>query len=132
MAATHTISFYPVGNGDTEQIVLANERRILFDFCHRQKGENDESPEIDLKAQLKSELKAAKRDYYDVVAFTHADRDHIQGSTEFFEQRGHASNETRPRETQDQKSARATGFGARGSSALAIRVAAIVTMFHVK
>ncbi|MBX3672647.1 MAG: hypothetical protein KF776_06700 [Burkholderiales bacterium] len=84
MAAVHTISFYPVGNGDTEQIVLGNERRILFDFCHRQKGEDDGTPEIDLKARLREELKAAKRDYFDVVAFTHADRDHIQASTEFF------------------------------------------------
>src|ERR1700694_5086355 len=80
MAAVHTITFYPVGNGDTEQIVLANERRVLFDFCHRQKGEGEETPEIDLKARLKEELKAAKRDSFDVVAFTHADRDHIQGS----------------------------------------------------
>lgn len=85
MPSVHTITFYPVGNGDTEQIVLTNERRILFDFCHRKKSEADDSPEIDLKARLKDELKAAKRDYYDVVAFTHADRDHIQGSTEFFE-----------------------------------------------
>ena len=84
MAAVHIISFYPVGNGDTEQIVLTNERRILFDFCHRQKVEDDDTPEMDLKARLKDELKAAKRDYFDVVAFTHADRDHIQGSTEFF------------------------------------------------
>lgn len=85
MAPVHTISFYPVGNGDTEQIVLANERRILFDFCHRQKGENDDTPEIDLKARLNDELREAKRDYYDIVAYTHADRDHVQGSTEFFE-----------------------------------------------
>lgn len=85
MATVHTISFYPVGNGDTEQIVLTNERRILFDFCHRQKSEEDDTPEIDLKKHLKAELKAANRDYFDVVAFTHADRDHIQGSTDFFE-----------------------------------------------
>ena len=84
MQRAHTISFYPVGNGDTEQIVLMNERRVLFDFCHRQKGEDDDTPEIDLKTQLQDELKTAKRDDFDVVAFTHADRDHIQGSTEFF------------------------------------------------
>ncbi len=85
MANVHTVSFYPVGNGDTEQIVLMNGRRVLFDFCHRQKSEDDESPEIDLNKQLKDELKEAGRDYFDVVAFTHADNDHIQGSTEFFE-----------------------------------------------
>jgi hypothetical protein len=81
----HTIKFYPVGKGDCSQIILANGRRILMDFRHPQRAEDEESPEIDLKAQIKEELKAAKRDSFDVVAFTHADLDHIQGSTEFFE-----------------------------------------------
>lgn len=85
MADIHQTIFYPVGNGDTMQIVLANGRRILFDFCQREKGKDEDSPEIDLKARLKSELNTAARDYFDVVAFTHADMDHIQGSTEFFE-----------------------------------------------
>ncbi len=81
----HQIVFYPVGNGDTSQVVLSAGRRILFDFCHRKKADNEETPEIDLKKRLKDELDAAGRDYFDVVAFTHADADHIQGSTEFFE-----------------------------------------------
>lgn len=85
MADIHTVTFYPVGNGDTTHIVLANGRRILFDFCHRKKGEDDKEPDIDLKKQLKEELDEAKTDFFDVVAFTHADLDHIQGSTEFFE-----------------------------------------------
>jgi hypothetical protein len=58
---------------------------VLFDFCHRDKAEDDDTPEIDLKATLKKELGAADRDDFDVVAFTHADLDHIQGSTDFFE-----------------------------------------------
>lgn len=81
----HQVIFYPVGNGDTTQIVLAKGRRVLFDFCHRDKAEDADIPEIDLKARLKEDLKAANRDYFDVVALTHADLDHIQGSTEFFE-----------------------------------------------
>jgi hypothetical protein len=81
----HEIKFYPVGNGDTSQLVIENGGRYLFDFCHRQKSENVETPEIDLKKQLKEELKAANRDYFDVLALTHADTDHIQGSTDFFE-----------------------------------------------
>jgi hypothetical protein len=85
MGTKHQVIFYPVGNGDTTQLVMAGERRVLFDFCHREKGEDTDAPEIDLKARLKAELKAADRDYFDVVAFTHADNDHIQGSTEFFE-----------------------------------------------
>ncbi|AMP11954.1 hypothetical protein CAter282_4294 [Collimonas arenae] len=77
--------FYPVGNGDTSQVILSNGRRILFDFRHIQKAEGEETPEIDLNARLKRELKEANRDYLDVVAFTHADLDHICGSTDFFE-----------------------------------------------
>lgn len=85
MADVHQVIFYPVGNGDTTQIVLSKGRRVLFDFCHRDKAEDADTQEIDLKARLKEDLKAADRDYFDVVAFTHADLDHIQGSTEFFE-----------------------------------------------
>ena len=85
MAETHKVIFYPVGNGDTTQIVLSAGRRVLFDFRHTGKAEDSDEPEIDLKAHLKEELDNAGRDYFDVVAFTHADRDHIQGSTDFFE-----------------------------------------------
>lgn len=87
MPAAHTITFYPVGNGDTCQILLAGGKRIIFDYCHRGVAEADDDPRIDLKKHLQEELKAAKRDYFDMVAFTHADTDHICGSTEFFELR---------------------------------------------
>lgn len=81
----HKIIFYPVGNGDTSQIVLENGKRFLFDFRHQKQGEDDDTPHIDLKQRLNDELKEAKRDYFDVVAFTHGDKDHIAHSTEFFE-----------------------------------------------
>ena len=85
MADTHKVIFYPVGNGDTTQIILSKGSRVLFDFCHRDKANDADTPEIDLKARLKRDLKAVGRDYFDVVAFTHADLDHIRGSTGFFE-----------------------------------------------
>lgn len=81
----HKVIFYNVGNGDTSQIILENKKRLLFDYCHRKKGEDPKDPLIDLKKRLTDELKAAGRDYFDVVAFTHGDDDHICGSTEFFE-----------------------------------------------
>ena len=81
---THRITFYPVGDGDTCQIVLENGKRILMDYRHRKKTEAGEGPEINLKERLKKELDAAKRDFFDVVAFTHGDNDHIENSTEFF------------------------------------------------
>ncbi len=87
MAQKHDIIFYPVGNGDTTQIITANGRRILFDFNHCKAAEDAADPRIDLHKQLKRELSEAKRDYFDMVAFTHADLDHICGSTNFFELR---------------------------------------------
>lgn len=81
----HKIIFYPVGNGDTSQIILDNEKRLLFDFRHQKKTENGDCPEINLKQQLQDELDKDNRDYFDVVAFTHSDKDHIENSTEFFE-----------------------------------------------
>jgi hypothetical protein len=83
----HKVIFYPVQNGDTSQIILDNGKRILFDFRHLKCGEDEDEPVIDLKAQLKEELSKAKRDYFDVLALTHGDLDHIAYSTEFFELR---------------------------------------------
>jgi hypothetical protein len=81
----HKIVFYPVGNGDTSQIILENEKRLLFDYRHIKKTQEGTGPEINLKDRLKDELKKAKKDAFDVVAFTHGDKDHIENSTEFFE-----------------------------------------------
>jgi hypothetical protein len=83
----HKVLFYPVGNGDTSQIVLENGKRILLDYRHLTKAEDPDEPAIDLKARLKKELSDANKDSFDVVAFTHGDADHICGSTDFFELR---------------------------------------------
>ena len=84
MAQIHKIVFYPVGTGDTCQIILAGGRRILFDFCHLRTAEDHDDPRIDLKKRLTDELSNVDRDNFDVVAFTHADTDHISGCTDFF------------------------------------------------
>ncbi len=81
----HRVTFYPVANGDTSQIILEDGRRLLFDYRHMKKSESSDRPEINLKEQLRKELKDAGRDSFDVVAFTHGDKDHIENSTEFFE-----------------------------------------------
>ena len=80
----HKVRFYPVGNGDCSQIVLDNGKRLLFDYCHRRKGEDADDPRIDLEAALSAELATAGRKGFDVVALTHLDDDHIANSTEFF------------------------------------------------
>lgn len=81
----HVLKFYPVGNGDTSQIILKNGKRILIYFYHSSKSENDQHPEINLATTLKGELKEDNCDFFDVVIFTHGDRDHTEGSSEFFE-----------------------------------------------
>lgn len=80
----HKIKFYPVGNGDTSQIVLENGKRILFDYRHIKSSEDNKGPEINLCQTLRDELSEDDRNYFDVVAFTHGDKDHIENSTEFF------------------------------------------------
>ena len=79
-----TVTFYPVGNGDTSLVKLQNGRWVLLDFRHQAQGEDSSSPIIDLSKRLREELDAAARNEFDVVAFTHGDEDHIGGSTAFF------------------------------------------------
>lgn len=81
----HAIIFYPVNNGDSCQIILDNAKRILLDYRQHPNATDTNSPEIDLATTLRDSLKDTERDYFDVVAFTHADKDHIEGCTEFFE-----------------------------------------------
>lgn len=61
MADKHQVIFYPVGNGDTTQIILSAGRRVLFDFRHTGKAEDADTPEIDLKARLKEDLQKIDR-----------------------------------------------------------------------
>ncbi|MBY0245915.1 MAG: hypothetical protein K2Q03_10700 [Sphingobacteriaceae bacterium] len=84
MSKVHKIIFYPVGNGDTSQIILKNGKRILIDFYHRDKSEDSESRYIDLISELTTELKKADVTEFDVVAFTHSDKDHINNFSKFF------------------------------------------------
>ncbi len=79
-----TLTFYPVGNGDTSLIKLQNERWVLMDYRHQAQGEVSTTPAIDLQKQLREELDDAKRNQFDVVAFTHGDEDHVGGSSDFF------------------------------------------------
>ena len=52
MSNSHRIIFYPVGNGDTSQIILENGKRILMDYRHRKKTEEGEGPEINRRLAL--------------------------------------------------------------------------------
>lgn len=80
----HKLTFYPLGNADCCLIDLNNKKKILFDYANLKDPENDKDLKVDLAAALKADLDKEKRDYYDVVAFTHADDDHIHGFSDFF------------------------------------------------
>ena len=80
----HKLTFYPLGNADCCMIDLEDGSKLLFDYAHTRNGEDESDPRIDLAKVLREDLEATERDYFDVVAFTHADDDHIRGSSEFF------------------------------------------------
>ena len=71
----HKITFFPLGNADCCRIDTSNGRIFLFDYANRRDPKDKQDKRIDLFAELKKDLQAAKRDSYDVVAFTHLDDD---------------------------------------------------------
>lgn len=76
----HNITFYPIGNADTTLIELKNDQKLLFDYANMRDASDSEDKRIDLPTELnKSVLKE-----YDVVCFTHCDRDHICGFSDYF------------------------------------------------
>ena len=80
----HKLTFYPLGNADCCLIDLENKQKILFDYADVRNPDDDDDSRIDLPEKLREDLEEAGKDSYDVVAFTHADRDHTKGLSEFF------------------------------------------------
>jgi beta-lactamase superfamily II metal-dependent hydrolase len=80
-----SITFYPLGNADTFRIDLDGGEKLLFDYANTRCADKEDDKRADLPAELRRDLKAAKRDSFDVVAFTHLDDDHTCGAPAFFE-----------------------------------------------
>ena len=78
------ITFYPLGNADSCLLDLKSGQKLLFDYGNQRNPDEDKDRRCDLEAELRKNLKAAKRDYFDLVAFTHLDRDHYERATQFF------------------------------------------------
>ncbi len=78
------LTFYPIGNADTCLIDLADGRKVLFDFSDERNPDDKNDKRIDLTKALRDDLKAAKRDSYEVLAITHLDDDHTHKAHEFF------------------------------------------------
>jgi hypothetical protein len=78
------MTLYPVGNADCCRIDLESGKKLLFDFAATRDPDDDDDPRCDLPKELRDDLAACGRDSFDVVAFSHLDRDHFQGATDFF------------------------------------------------
>jgi hypothetical protein len=80
----HKLTFHNLGNADCCRIDLANGKKLLVDYAAVADPDDQSDRRVDLERSLRDDLEAADRDYYDVVAFTHLDRDHVHGSADFF------------------------------------------------
>lgn len=76
-------TIFPLGNADAILIQTKSEKLILVDFGNMFSGE-EEDLRVDLAEELSGILKNLDRDSIDVVAFTHLDKDHYKGFSEFF------------------------------------------------
>src|SRR6266567_4479709 len=81
---THRLTFFPLGNADCCRMDLDGGRQILLDYAAVRDLKDPDDLRCDLAKSLRDELQSRKRNYYDVVAFTHLDDDHVHGSSEFF------------------------------------------------
>lgn len=80
----HKLTFYPLGNADCCKIDTSNGKKLLFDYAHFYNSEDEDDLRADLANLLREDLESADRDDFDIVAFTHADDDHIHGFSDFF------------------------------------------------
>lgn len=78
----HKVTFFNLGNADCTRIVLANGRRILFDYADTRDPNDPKDRRCDLPTLLREELGGGK--FFDVVTFTHLDRDHYHRFSQFF------------------------------------------------
>jgi len=73
----HKITLFPLGNADCCRIDLEGGKKILFDFADTRDSEDNDDLRCDLPKVLREDLEESNRDYFDVVAFTHLDKDHF-------------------------------------------------------
>ena len=80
----HSMTLFPLGNADCCRIELDCGRTILIDFADTRDADDNDDRRCDLPELLRADLKKKGRDYFDVVAFSHLDKDHFKGATDFF------------------------------------------------
>lgn len=77
----HKVIFYPLGNADSYLIRIGNGKHVLFDYAAMK---DDEGKFIDLPEAIKSDIGWPNKKLIEVVTFTHNDRDHVHGASDFF------------------------------------------------
>lgn len=80
----HRVTLFPLGNADCCRIDLDNGKQILIDYAAMRDAGDKNDLRIDLPAVLRKDLEARRRNYYDIVGFSHLDDDHIRGASNFF------------------------------------------------
>ncbi len=78
------LTIYPLGNADTTRLDLRDGRKILIDYADMRDESDPNDKRIDLPSELRADLRAARKNSFEVVAFSHLDRDHVQGASDFF------------------------------------------------
>ena len=78
------LTFYPLGNADSCLMDLENNKKLLFDYADMRCKDDKDDKRVDLPKLLRDDLKANRRDYYEVVSISHLDTDHFKGFSEFF------------------------------------------------
>lgn len=78
------MTFFPLGNADTTLIRLADDNLILFDYADMRCADDPADKRIDLPKEIRAQLADAGRASFRSVAFTHLDKDHISGASDFF------------------------------------------------
>jgi hypothetical protein len=76
------VVFFPIGNGDTTLVVLADGRAVLIDYADMRNPNNPDDPCCDLPKALLAEL--PNKEKIEVVCFSHLDKDHVNKASEFF------------------------------------------------
>ena len=77
------LTFFPIGNADTCLIKLQDGKRMLVDFADAA-DKSCKHDRCDLAKLLRRDLRKGRKDKYHIVAFSHIDKDHCKGASDFF------------------------------------------------
>jgi hypothetical protein len=80
------VTFFPVDNGDTTLIKLADNKSVLIDINLRDLAQDSEDPSCDVIKELRKRLEKddKRRPYVDAFLLSHADQDHCRGLQKHF------------------------------------------------